>query len=211
MDALSITRPVRALGAALAALALAACLDSLETQDPASAAPTPVHVTLGPEPGAAPEDTAPPGSPLITAEPSGSLVVESIEIVEYQYPSHPAHYFYAPLVRVSALNEPLTIWGLSVALPDRDPLPVSCSEIEVGATPMDLVQEIYGDYELAVSGGADQRVDAGEFTVRIYFFDSNRRAGVVEAIAQATPGSLPLTYSGGAPRWTEKCPTDITT
>lgn len=210
MDAPSITRPVRALGAALAALALAACLDSLETQDPASAAPTPVHVT-DPEPGAAPEDIAPPGSPLITAEPSGSLVVESIEIVEYQYPSHPAHYFYAPLVRVSALNEPLTIWGLSVALPDGNPLPVSCSEIEVGATPLDLVREIYGDYELAVSGGADQRVDAGEFTVRIYFFDSNRRAGVVEAIAQATPGSLPLTYSGGAPRWTEKCPTDITT
>lgn len=211
MDAPSTRRPVRALGAALAALALAACLDSLEAADPASVAPTPVHVTSDPEPGPAPGDNAPPNSPLIWAEPSGSLVVESIEIVEYQYPSHPALYFYAPLVRVSALNDPLTVWGISVALPDSNPLPVSCSAIDVGAKPLDLVQETYGDYELAVSRGAGQRVDAGEFTVRIYFFDSNRHAGAVEAVAQATPGSLPLTYSGGAPRWTEKCPTEITT
>jgi hypothetical protein len=205
MDAPSTRRHVRALGAALVPLALAACLDSLEAQDAAPVAPTPVQATPGP----APAGNAPPGSPLMTPEPSERLVVESMEMIEYQYPSHPAHYFYAPLIRVSARNEPVTVWGMSVALPNSNPIPASCTVIEVGADALDLVREVYGDYELAVSRGEGQRVHGGEFTVRIYFFDAHRRAGVVEAVAPATPGGLPPTYSGDMGRWNEECPTDV--
>ncbi len=156
MNELSPARRIRPFTLALAALTLTACLDSLEAQGPSSALPPVVGVPLNPDtadpapvpvpPSPSTEDDSP--SPADAAGPPDILVVESLEIVEYQYPSHPGRYFYAPLARVAAPDGPVSVWRLSVAFPNRPFGLRPCAVIGVGTEPVDLVREVYGDYEL---------------------------------------------------------------
>lgn len=200
---------------ALGALVLGACFDSPDAPDPASVAPPVTHVTIDPgapdpapgqvPPIPSPQADASPASSVDTAASPGSLLVESVRIVEFQYPDLPGHNFYAPLVRVSAVNGPLVVKTMTVGFPNGAHAARICGNLTVNAEPRELVREIYGDYELSVDFTNGQMAGAGDFSVRISFIDGGGREEVVEAAAPATPGSLPGTYTGGRSAWTEAC------
>jgi hypothetical protein len=135
------------------------------------------------------------GSPL----PS-TLAVQSFSMIEYQYPSTPGWWSYAPqiLVAETSGHGSITILRLDVSIPGFGPAPGFCSTgIHVAAgSSHNVVGELYGDYELSYDDNG-KRAGSGDATLVITYSDETGRMGTVSAKGPIVPGALPTTYTGG--------------
>jgi hypothetical protein len=143
--------------------------------------------------------SCPSGSSASGGSSISTLVLDGFEMLELQYDSVPGHYFYAPQIRVTSVEGPLTVKELDLWFPDGTGAPSFCSTgMAVTSPGRDLVGELYGDWELTIDYGDGHRADPGSFHLRILYVDTHGRTGTVSATGEAVPGGLPTTYTGGA-------------
>jgi hypothetical protein len=145
---------------------------------------------------------APPSAPPIASV--GGFEVESFSMVEFQYPSAPGRWFYAPLMRVRARDDGN---GAAITLLDFEisgfgSLPVCNAFIHIGpGGAKDLFLEIYGDYQLAFFHRDGTRATGTSAQVVINVRDG---AGIKRSLTVTGPivsGALPTTYTGRNPEW----------
>ena len=136
--------------------------------------------------------------------PSGAvLVVDSFSVVEFQYPSAPNNWYYAPLVRVreTGLGNALAVVGYDFIIPGFGPAPPCATYRPVGrGVTLDLFREVYGDYGYTLwnSGArAAGRVATALITVR----DGSGPPTTLTVTGPIVSGSLPTTYTGGTVEW----------
>jgi hypothetical protein len=129
-----------------------------------------------------------------------ALAIESFTMIEYQYPSAPGWWSYAPQIRVDETSGhgSITIFRIDITIPGFGPSPGVCSTgIRVAAgSGRDLVSERYGDYELSYDAGG-KRAEPGEATVVLTYSDETGRKGTLSAHGPIVSGALPTTYTGG--------------
>jgi hypothetical protein len=138
------------------------------------------------------------------ADDGSMLEVESFTMIEFQYPSAPDFWFYAPQLRVRANSggSGVAITRMEFDIPGLGAAPPCNTDIRVDAgAPIDLFREIYGDYHIVFHAHDGHRATGGDATA---FIATATRAGtkhtaVVKGVI--VPGTLPTTYSGGNPFW----------
>jgi hypothetical protein len=132
------------------------------------------------------------------------LGITSFSVVEYQYqPSDAAQWFYAPLVRVAETGGGggATITEMSFNISSLPAAPPFRSSKCVGAgEERDLLNEVYGDYELSIEHSGSRALP-GQASALLSFTDSTGRTGTLTATGPIAPGGLPTTYTGGL-SWT---------
>ncbi len=121
-------------------------------------------------------------------------------MIEYQYPTAPGLWFYAPQIRVNETSGhgSIAVYKIDVTIPGFGSSPGFCStgmRVAAGST-RDLVNELYGDYELSYDDG-DKRAGPGDATLVLSYSDETGRRGTLSAHGPIVPGALPTTYTGG--------------
>jgi len=137
--------------------------------------------------------------PALTGEGT-LLVVESFRVIEFQYPSSPGHYYYAPEVRLreTANGAGAAITALDFAIPGFGPVP-SCMtfrRVDPGAV-LDLLPETYGDFAYAIYKPGE-RASGTEASMTLTVTDGLGIGRKLTATGPIVPGVLPTTYTGGS-------------
>lgn len=131
------------------------------------------------------------------------LVVESFTVIEFQYPSQPNHWHYAPLVRVreTGAGGAVAITGYDFIIPGlgRSPACATYRRVDRGAT-LDLFREVYGDYGFTIAQ-AGARATGAPATALITIRDGNGPETTLTVTGPIVSGSLPTTYTGGTVDW----------
>jgi hypothetical protein len=126
---------------------------------------------------------------------SDAIVVDSFSMVEFQYPSSPEAWSYAPLMRAHARpGHTASILVLAFSLPGFGNIPAFSCGARLSVTPVDLFGEVYGDWLLEI--GHTQRATGDSATVTITFED-NGTPTIRMVSGPIVQGSLPTTYTGG--------------
>jgi hypothetical protein len=128
---------------------------------------------------------------------SSLLVVESFWMIEFEYPSAPGRWFYAPQIR---LREPgnasgAAVTGVDFDIPGFGGIPSCRTHVPVPAgTTIDLFQEVYGDFQYTIvqPGG---RAMGAVATAILTLGDGRGLAERVVVTGPIVPGELPTTYS----------------
>jgi len=136
--------------------------------------------------------------------PSGAvLVVDSFSVIEFQYPSAPNQWYYAPLVRVreTGLGGAVAVIGYDFIIPGFGQAPPCATYRPVGrGATLDLFREVYGDYGYTLySGGA--RATGTVATALITVRDGSGPPATLTVTGPIISGALPTTYTGGAVEW----------
>jgi hypothetical protein len=134
---------------------------------------------------------------------SDGIAIRDAHIVEYQYPSAPDWWFYAPIIRVTGGSGGADLFKLRIPLPGKGANPGFCGSIRVlPFQTLDLNVELYGDYQISIDGGRGYRVPPG--SVFQGTLEYRRGDGVMVTQSFDMPmvsGDLPTTYSGGFGLW----------
>lgn len=131
--------------------------------------------------------------------PDDALIVQQFYMTEYQYPSQPGHWYYAPQLRVvAAPGRTADIGLLALSVPGLpDPIPPFACNAHITTAARDLNGEVYGDWTMSVDSPGS-RATGADGTAKVTYTDD---AGVTRTITITGPivsGSLPTTYSGGS-------------
>jgi hypothetical protein len=127
--------------------------------------------------------------------PSDAIVVDSFSMIEYQYPSTPSAWSYAPQMRAHAVpGHTASVLTMKFAIPGLGNIPAFGCDASLNATPRDLFGEVYGDWLLEIGG--TQRATGDSATVTITFADNGMTAIRVVS-GPIIQGSTPTSYSGG--------------
>ena len=132
----------------------------------------------------------------------GDLSLVSFEVLEFEYPA--GFWQYAPLVRVAEStgsgNAAVFLMEFDVPIPlaDRSSTVRFCSNelTVVAGGSRDLVRELYGDWQVTMSGTSGERLPVSTVPGRIIF----RVPGRIDTLlieGPVVPGGLPATYTGG--------------
>ena len=127
------------------------------------------------------------------------VVVDDFHVIEFQYPSAPGHWFYAPQLRLHDTTgvADAAVIRMAFEIPGfGGPSPACTTNRLVASTPVDVFREMYGDYEFTIDKpGA--RATAGMATA-IITLRVGKSAIMLTASGPVVPGSLPTTYTGGS-------------
>ena len=153
-----------------------------------------------------------PTSPTASAQPpatsgfnlparAGTLNVESFVVVEFEYPGRPG-WFYAPQMRVSSPADGggVIVTEMDLRVPGLGPAPPFigvCKPVPSGSI-VDLIPEVYGDYEYTIDQSGVRAV-AGDATLVITFRDGLGTVTTLNVRGPVVPGELPKTHSSGPP------------
>ena len=136
--------------------------------------------------------------------PSGAvLLVESFSVVEFQYPTVPDHWYYAPLLRMreTGLGDAAAVIGYEFDIPGIGQSPPCATYRRVGrGATLDLFREVYGDYGYSLykpGARATGTVATALITVR----DGSSPPTTLTVTGPIISGSLPTTYTGGTVEW----------
>ncbi|MBA3671343.1 MAG: hypothetical protein H0W68_04900, partial [Gemmatimonadaceae bacterium] len=135
---------------------------------------------------------------VLPLPPSSSavLVVESFSVVEFQYPSQPGQWHYAPRVRVreSGGGGAVAVIGYDFIIPGlgRAPPCVTYRRVERGGT-LELFREAYGDYDYTISQHSS-RANGTPATALITIRDGDSAPTLLTVTGPIVSGSLPTTY-----------------
>ena len=136
--------------------------------------------------------------------PSGSaIVIDEFTVVEFQYPSAPGRWFYAPLVKVreTKLGMGAAIVAYDFIIPGLGSAPACNTYRPVGpGASLDLFREVYGDYGYTIDHGT-VRATGQTATALISVVDGSSAPYLVTATGPIISGSLPTTYTGGTVNW----------
>ena len=130
---------------------------------------------------------------------AGSLVaVESFRVLEFQYPSMPAHWFYAAQMRLRATGntDDAVVTGMKFLIPGLSAVPPCKAVINVN-TAVEMIIALYDDSQFTTAHSG-MRATEGEATVIVTV--TNGRGASTEIVARGpivTEG-LPQTPTGGA-------------
>lgn len=124
------------------------------------------------------------------------MVVEDFHVVEFQYPSEPGRWYYAPQIRLrNTTGVAAAVVRLEFEIPGFARL-LPCTEVRpVTSSPFDVLRELYGDYELSFDSGT--RASTGVATV-ILTMRIGEEAVLLLRTGPVVPGSLPTTFTGGS-------------
>ena len=124
-------------------------------------------------------------------------------MIEFQYPSS-AQWYYAPQIRIKEIGNMngARVTGFHFDIPGLDAAP-SCRMFLgiTGGSAVDLFQEIYGDFQLAIFSPGN-RSTGGEATAYITVTDGRGTQRRIVVAGPIVPGELPKTYTGGGVAWT---------
>ena len=127
---------------------------------------------------------------------SDVLDVESFSVLEFDYPSRPGHWYYAPQVSVRAApGEVVTILTMDFSIPGLPgPIPPKgCGATITSSQSFQLNGEVYGDWAFAIS--SPERRATGDTATMVLSYTN--RIGVLATRTIKGPiigGSLPGTY-----------------
>ena len=130
---------------------------------------------------------------------SEALVVQDFSMIEFQYPSEPGRWFYAPQLRVlAAPGRTVSILRLTFSIPGlADPIPsFGCGATLSAGAPRELNGEFYGDWTMSIDGPGRQ-ASGEDATAVISFLDDAGTIATRTVRGPVVRGSLPATYSGG--------------
>lgn len=135
----------------------------------------------------------PPSSPGI----SSALTVSAFSVVEFDYPSQPGYWFYAPQVSVTAApGISVTVLDLRFSVPGFDPIPsFDCGGAVPAGASRDLNGEVYGDWEFTFDHGGS-RPAGDDVSLVLTFIDDTGATGTITAQGKIVHGALPTTYGG---------------
>ena len=137
---------------------------------------------------------------LTVAQPNGvtsnALVIHEFWMIEYQYPSGPPDYYYAPQFSMSATpGRSVTILTLQLTIPGfYGSITFSCGG-NIDSTPTLLNGEVYGDWTFAVSSSTPATNVQPKAVVT--FADDTGATGTATITGTVVQGTFPDTYSGG--------------
>jgi hypothetical protein len=132
-----------------------------------------------------------------TSALSDALVIDSFSMIEFQYPSEPGRWFYAPQMRArAAANRRASVLTFKFAIPGLGaPPPFGCGASLTDAS-RDLFGEVYGDWLLEIDD-AGHRATGETATATITFIDDAGNAGTRAVSGPIVRGTLPASYTGG--------------
>jgi hypothetical protein len=125
-----------------------------------------------------------------------AVVISSFMMVQYQYPSEPNRWFYAPLITVkdagglggAVTSLQFSIPGMLISLPCRTDRRFGPDET------LNVLPDVYGDYELAFEGA---RLPQGIASATIIVKDGANKVDTLHATGPFINGVLPTTYTTG--------------
>ncbi len=136
--------------------------------------------------------------------PSGAvLVVDAFSVIEFQYPSQPNHWYYAPLVRVRETNAggTVAVIGYDFTIPGLGRVPSCVTYRPVGrGETLDLFREVYGDYGYTIDNNG-ARATGTVATAIITIQDGSGAPTSITVTGPIISGTLPTTYTGGTVDW----------
>lgn len=139
---------------------------------------------------------------VVVAKPAGigpsALSVQGFSMTEFQYPSGPDGWFYAPQVQVTAApGHTALVSYLIFSIPGLDdPIPGWVCPVNLGAGSLaDLNGEVYGDWAMSITGHG--RATGADATARITYTDDSGVTSTLTVHGPIVHGALPTTYSGG--------------
>ncbi|MEP6762998.1 MAG: Ig-like domain-containing protein [Gemmatimonadaceae bacterium] len=138
-----------------------------------------------------------------TGESNAVLSAVSFTMLEFQVPSQPGWWQYAPklVLAESSGKGPATIVSLSFFLPGfYRPFPLICGAgLRILAqSSVDLFGEHYGDFDRSFDfDGPGTRAAAGDATLVVTYRDDAGRMSAITVQGHIVPGALPTTYTGG--------------
>ena len=140
---------------------------------------------------------------VVLAKPAATapraLVVQRFVMMEFQYPSAPDSWFYAPQIQATAApGRSVFISHLIFSIPGLDdPIPAwACDAYLSAGTVVELNGEVYGDWAMSLTGGSRQATGA-DATARITYTDDSGVTSTLTLHGPIVHGSLPTTYSSG--------------
>ncbi len=127
----------------------------------------------------------------------GALVVQRFFMLEYEEPSNPNTWFYAPQIQATAApGRSVFISYLRFSIPGvGDPPGWLCQAPLSAGTVVELNGEVYGLWATAFSGAG--RATGADATARITYTDDLGASSTLTVHGPIVSGSLPMTYSGG--------------
>jgi hypothetical protein len=137
--------------------------------------------------------------PPPTTDPDGSLIVERFYMTEFQYPSAPNRWYYAPQIQVAAAPGriayvgllTLSIPGLGGATP-----PFTCTAV-ITSPARDLNGEVYGDWAMSIDYNGAQ-ANGSDATATIAYVDDSSVTRTMTVKGPIIPGGLPTTHGQDA-------------
>lgn len=128
---------------------------------------------------------------------SGALVVHDFWMVEFQYPTAPDHWFYAPQMTLSAApGRTVTLLTVRFSVPGlHGSVSWSCGG-SLGAESRLLNGEVYGDWTFTMDSPG-YRASNDVPTATVTFVDDTGATGSATLNGTVVQGTLPTTYSGG--------------
>lgn len=130
--------------------------------------------------------------------PSDALVIDSFSMIEFQYPSAPGRWFYAPQMRAhAAQGRTASVLVMTFSIPGLgNPPPFGCGA-SLSGTPRDLFGEVYGDWLVSIDE-TGKRATGGTASATINFLDDAGVSSTRVVTGPIVSGSLPASYSGGS-------------
>ena len=129
---------------------------------------------------------------------SDALVIDGFSMIEFQYPSAPGRWFYAPQMRAHAApGHTASVLTLKFSIPGLGNAPPFGCGAAISVTPRDLFGEVYGDWLLTIDE-TDRRASGNAATATITFVDDAGIESTRLITGPVVPGGLPTSYSGGA-------------
>ena len=129
---------------------------------------------------------------------SSALAIESIGLIEFQYPALPGHWFYAPQLRVRepAGRAGVAVVGAKFVIPGIGETQLCTTYRPVAARrTLDVFQEVYGDFELTYYRADGGRATSTQVSGTIYFIQANGRVAYITVTLPVVAGSLPELHS----------------
>jgi hypothetical protein len=128
----------------------------------------------------------------------GALIVLRFFMTEFEYPSAPGHWFYAPQVQVvAAAGRVVYVSSLTFSIPGLDdPVPPwGCGARITADKPVELNGEVYGDWAVTFDETGHQASGA-DATAKITYYEDAVAATTITLRGPIVRGSLPTTYGG---------------
>ena len=130
----------------------------------------------------------------VTTQPS-TIVAVDFRMLEVQTGSNSWEYAPQLVLRDDSARGGSALIAANFEVPGLGRAP-SCSMVRlVGAAPVEIFHEMYGDFELTIGSGL--RASAGDAVARLTIRTADGTAATLELHGPIVPGSWPTTYSGG--------------
>ena len=120
-----------------------------------------------------------------------ALVVEEFAMIEYQYPSNPGHWYYAPHFKLRAASgRAVTLLGIEFLIPGIGGWRFSCGAVVSAEEGVAFNGEVYGDWAFSLGGGTE-RASSDSASVNLTLLDEKNDVVTHTVFGHVFAGSQP--------------------